>query len=356
MALNAPPPYEDITGISRVVMKDNAQETIANYNGNARPGEIVVNLEVDPPTLFVGNNAGFLTQIGTGNGGGGNYSNANVAAFLPVYSGNIAANFVFANTANVTNITNEFPINIVTNGGETWEFAGNILRGPDGGSWQDSADTIYFNSPANGYVNISSFNNGNVVSEIFMEHSFIRFFVDNGTPEKNWQMNLDGSFVIPGNIVGNTDQFNSGSLQWVGNSSGDNNGYTTLELIPDDTLTSTDQYVILDPTAPSHIHIRAGGNIDASTAELYLGGELNYVRVIDGTGVRLQNQTRNDTFYNFVAPTDFNTATWFGTPGNYFVQYTAVSPEIGNLAFTFGDDDENRVTVTLDNAETYTLT
>ena len=355
MALNAPPPYEDITGISRVVMKDNAQETIANYNGNARPGEIVVNLEVDPPTLFVGNNAGFLTQIGTG-GGGGDYSNANVAAFLPVYNGNIAANFMFANTANVANITNEFPINIVTNGGETWQFAGNILRGPQGGTWQSSDSTIFLNSPANGYVNISSLNNGNVVSEIFMEHSFIRFFVDNGTPEKNWQMNLDGSFVIPGNIVGNTDQFNSGSLQWVGNSSGDNNGYTTLELIPDDTLTSTDQYVILDPTAPSHIHIRAGGNIDASTAELYLGGELNYVRVIDGTGVRLQNQTRNDTFYNFVAPTDFNTATWFGTPGNYFVQYTAVSPEIGNLAFTFGDDDENRVTVTLDNAETYTLT
>jgi len=134
MALNAPPPYEDITGISRVVMKDNAQETLANYNGNARPGEIVVNLEVDPPTLFVGNNAGFLTQIGTGNGGGGDYSNANVAAFLPVYSGNISANVVFANIANVNTLSNEFPIDIVTNGGETWQFAGNILRSPEGGA------------------------------------------------------------------------------------------------------------------------------------------------------------------------------------------------------------------------------
>jgi hypothetical protein len=205
MALNAPPPYEDITGISRVVMKDNAQETLASYNGNARPGEIVVNLEVDPPTLFVGNNSGFLTQIGTGNGGG-NYSNANVAAFLPVYSGNVQANVVvasvvFADTANVNTLTNEFPIDIVTNGGETWQFAGNILTGPQGGSWQDSADTIYFNSPANGYVNIGSFNNGNIVSEIFMEHSFIRFFVDNGTPEKFWQMNLSGTFETPGPVI-----------------------------------------------------------------------------------------------------------------------------------------------------------
>ena len=34
-----PPPYDDITGISRSVMKDNAQETVANYDGNARPGD-----------------------------------------------------------------------------------------------------------------------------------------------------------------------------------------------------------------------------------------------------------------------------------------------------------------------------
>jgi hypothetical protein len=65
MAVNAPPPYEDITGISRAVMKDNAQETITNYNGNARPGELVVDLTQDPPTVFIGNNLGQLTAIST---------------------------------------------------------------------------------------------------------------------------------------------------------------------------------------------------------------------------------------------------------------------------------------------------
>jgi hypothetical protein len=60
---NPPPPYDDITGISRAVMKDNAQETLANYDGNARPGELVVNLVVDPPALYIGNNAGQLTAI-----------------------------------------------------------------------------------------------------------------------------------------------------------------------------------------------------------------------------------------------------------------------------------------------------
>jgi hypothetical protein len=61
-----PPPYDDITGISRTVMKDNAQESLVNYNGNARPGEIVADLTQDPPTLYIGNNLGQLTAISSG--------------------------------------------------------------------------------------------------------------------------------------------------------------------------------------------------------------------------------------------------------------------------------------------------
>jgi hypothetical protein len=64
---NPPPPYDNITGISRAVMKDNAQETLANYNGNARPGEIVADLTTDPPALYIGNNLGALTSISSGN-------------------------------------------------------------------------------------------------------------------------------------------------------------------------------------------------------------------------------------------------------------------------------------------------
>lgn len=42
-------------------MKDNAQETIVNYNGNARPSEIVVSQENQ--TIYVGNSNGNLTQV-----------------------------------------------------------------------------------------------------------------------------------------------------------------------------------------------------------------------------------------------------------------------------------------------------
>lgn len=63
---NPPPPYANITGISRTVMKDNAQETVYDYNGNARPGELVVDQITD--NLYVGNINGNLTLVGFGSG------------------------------------------------------------------------------------------------------------------------------------------------------------------------------------------------------------------------------------------------------------------------------------------------
>jgi hypothetical protein len=58
---NPPPPYEDLTGISRTVMKDNAQETVTNYNGNARPAEMTV--DVNTNEIFIGNATGALTKV-----------------------------------------------------------------------------------------------------------------------------------------------------------------------------------------------------------------------------------------------------------------------------------------------------
>jgi len=63
---NPPPPYDNITGISRAAMKDNAQITLAEYDGNARPGELVVDQTND--NLYVGNISGSLTLIASGSG------------------------------------------------------------------------------------------------------------------------------------------------------------------------------------------------------------------------------------------------------------------------------------------------
>ena len=64
-----PPPYANIAGISRADMKDNAQETLVNYDGNARPGELVVDLTTYQ--LYIGNADGNLNVV---SGGGGNGS------------------------------------------------------------------------------------------------------------------------------------------------------------------------------------------------------------------------------------------------------------------------------------------
>jgi hypothetical protein len=50
-------------------MKDNAQVTIEDYNGNARPGELVVDQNTDQ--VFIGNSLGALTQIAAGITNGG---------------------------------------------------------------------------------------------------------------------------------------------------------------------------------------------------------------------------------------------------------------------------------------------
>jgi hypothetical protein len=346
-----------------------------------------------------------------------NYGNSNVANYLSTFTGDLSANSI-----NVDFIVNEFPVTISTNGGDNWQFAGNILRGSQGDSWTSSADTMYLNSPANGYINLVSFVNGNLATELYMEHGFVRIRVDNGGPEQNWNFLVNGTMEVPGDIVplanatqslgnvtnqwanlwvanntiyiggvplgitgnvltvngepvlsndsnssitttgnitantfvggniqvdyvvGNTTD-NSGYIQWDGNSSGDNNGYTTLRLVPDDTLVDNDQYLIVDPTDPYHIHIRAGGTQDSSQAELFLGGETNYVRVRDGTGVRLQNQTRDDNVSGYSDPADFNTGTWYESSGTYYVQYTTVDAGLINVSFQFNDDNENTLLV-----------
>lgn len=59
--MSNPPPYNNITGISRAAMKDTAQVTASQYNGNARPAELVV--EQNALNLFVGNNNGNLVLL-----------------------------------------------------------------------------------------------------------------------------------------------------------------------------------------------------------------------------------------------------------------------------------------------------
>lgn len=72
----------------------------------------------------------------------------------------------------------------------------------------------------------------------------------------------------------------SGEICNVPNSSGDGLNLSTMQINPDTTY-NDDRYIVIDPTVPNHVHIRAGGPIDDSNAELILGGEKANVRITD---------------------------------------------------------------------------
>ena len=135
-------------------------------------------------------------------------------------------------------------------------------------------------------------------------------------------------------LVENTPAVNTGDITFsgvkiigAGTASGDGNGYSTLELVPDANLTGTNQYLIIDPTQPSHIHIRPGGPQDGSTAELYLGGERNYVRVRDNIGLRLENDQFTTASYFFEQNSQYDTAVWStDESGNHWIDVTVTDP------------------------------
>ncbi len=117
-----------------------------------------------------------------------------------------------------------------------------------------------------------------------------------GTTTMTGSLGVSGSITFVGDqvISGSINFGDKGLIQSIPNSSGDGLGASTLELKPDISL-GTDQYIVLDPTSPGHIHIRAGGAIDSSSADLYLGGENNYVRTNDNGSITISSINFNLT-------------------------------------------------------------
>ena len=100
---NPPPPYANVTGISRTDMKDNSQETIPNYDGNARPGELVVDLSNND--IYIGDINGNLNLISTGGGGAHADPSGPVSSVQLNAGGNL-----FTGSANLTFVNNTLSV------------------------------------------------------------------------------------------------------------------------------------------------------------------------------------------------------------------------------------------------------
>ena len=96
----------DITGLRKAVTKQ-LDLTLDQYNGLAKEGDLIIDCNPGPTLnqLFVGTANGSLVPVANGGGGGNTtYSNANVANYLPTYTGNISGDYIILThdvTANV---------------------------------------------------------------------------------------------------------------------------------------------------------------------------------------------------------------------------------------------------------------
>jgi hypothetical protein len=342
-------------GIDIVTDYGNTNQTWSfSYNGNLTvPGNILVNGSASPApyingfssiTTFDGANlAGFVfdqsnltlpgnsfsinyangTQVPLGGGGGLPLSNGNSIIDIATLDGNITLDangniFTFGTDGNLTTPSN-LVIGPFAGGGSSILQYDNILQIVGEGanavtlmgwaanqSTPDSIAVIGMNTPyANGAANV------------------IVAVGNNATTVNYWTFDNTGDLTIPGAIIGDTPN-NDGYLNWIGNSSGDGNGYTTLQLIPDSTLTGGDQYVILDPTAPGHIHVRAGGTIDNSFASIYLGGEQSYFMVPSGSSPSVYASAGGNTWT-------------FGNDGNLQLPGNTVAINFANGSAAFGN-------------------
>jgi hypothetical protein len=159
----------------------------------------------------------------------------------------------------------------------------------------------------------------------------VRFTTNNEDYEfetiHEWRMDSEGEFHLPGD-----------GLIWnPKNSSGDGSGNDTIHLVPDDTDNETEQRIIIDPTGPNHIHIRAGGVQDYSSVELILGGERAGVHVNDVNGnVSIQSKKEDLSWsyqnINDVESTTYRVSTEVAEPDyNDFTIHEGIKYVINNV-------------------------
>jgi hypothetical protein len=128
---------------------------------------------------FIGNGS-LLTGIASP------YGNANVAAYLPTYTGNLSAG----------NLS-------VSSSGDTWTIEGQTITAPGGAIWYSNPDqnTDDFISAPGSNIRIQALNNSNVVEGQFsLTSASASLFVNNGLI-RTWNFNESGNTEFPGCLI-----------------------------------------------------------------------------------------------------------------------------------------------------------
>ena len=220
----------------------------------------------------------------------------------------LPVNYWGYNGPNVSVTTFDFPENpvAITSVRFHFTFINRVALDVDGGTYEIKVynDTLDIESTNDVTIEAGDdlrLYSNDILSLRNRSDSSITFFTNyDSYNEKKWEFKADGTTEVPSHLIFRNDgDYNtSGSIKTHPLSSGDGFGYTTMELHPDNSRSSSDQYLIIDPTAgmPPHIHIRAGGTQDASQADLFLGGENSHVKVGAGANPPITIASNNNNF------------------------------------------------------------
>ena len=189
---------------------------------------------------------------------------------------------------------------------------------------------------------VAHYNDGaNAHTGLFRDPNLKEYIFFKGyTPEveANNLINIAHPSFAYSNVIG--DFFKGNLISNTATSDGFYGKTTTnlLNLYPSHSYNTVgDQYIIVDPTAPNHIHLRAGGAIDSSNAELFLGGENTGVQVSDtAKEVYITANGKSSTFNNNGTVTLFGKVTANGLNLNDFSQ--AAFNKANSAIFNSGGD------------------
>jgi hypothetical protein len=333
-------------------MKDNAQETLVNYNGNARPGEIVVDLTTNPPTPYIGNNVGQLTLLTSA----GAYGNVQVGQYLAaaqvgniipsgnavytlgnatnqwsdlyvsnatIYLNNIPVGLTSANVLTVNGnavLSNNSNVAITTTGNIAANYFignGSLLTGISGSGNTGNVTFDDVNIIGTGNLNLQPDSGNSEYLNIYLTladdiHIAGTGNVILGTDEQaNIAVLSDGNVTIQAGNVGGT---NTWAFDTAGNLTLPRGGVVYETNIPDGGLngntialtpsggTNADQQLLIYPTTndANHLHLTSG---NLYNTELFLGDDNLYVKLANTGNIVVNSNDDNG-----------NTAQWtFGT-------------------------------------------
>jgi hypothetical protein len=285
-----------------------------NVSGNADINSVKTN------SLLYANGEPWIFDLGTGNilfAGSLLYSESNSTITLsPSYQENAWASIsvpgdtdALGNNITITNEVNG--VNILTGQSNSnltfnWNFSNGGTTTLPGQVVFSNVQGAIITDTANSIILVTS--NGNTANSV--RTTLVDgggFEVSTANADFQWDFDETGNLTLPADnptIIG-------GGVAGI-------DGLGTINLVPDGSLAS-DQYLIVDPTGPNHIHLRAGGTGDASGADLYLGAEETFVQVSDSTGtvtVSTKDGVGNTFSYAFTNDGSLNVPNAVSATGN----------------------------------------